>query len=135
MQVNTQIFVELPINGHQVWAGPIKIFLSSILLWFYIGPAVFAGLVAMAILMAVNSLFLREFRKAEEVKIKLKDSKMKILNDILNGIKCIKFYGWEISFQNLVDKIRKSELKVIRKTALLFSCFNFSFDFTSFAVI
>lgn len=121
-------------NGHQIWAGPIKIILSSILLWFHIGPALFAGLTAMAVLMGVNSLFMNEFSKAETKKIQLKDSKMKLLNEILNGIKVIKFYGWEISFNNFVDKIRKSEMKFIRKTAFLYSCFNFGFDFTLFAV-
>ncbi|CAF1062060.1 unnamed protein product, partial [Brachionus calyciflorus] len=134
MQVNTHIFVELSMYGHQVWSGPIKIIVASILLWYYIGPAVFAGLGAMAILAPLNSIFMTKYSKAETEKLKHKDTKMKILNEILNGIKVIKFYGWEISFEKLINKIRQKELNILRKASFLYGCFNFSFGFISFAV-
>ncbi|CAF0948802.1 unnamed protein product, partial [Brachionus calyciflorus] len=134
MQVNTQIFVELSMYGHQVWSGPIKIIVASILLWYYIGPAVFAGLGVMVILVPLNSFFMAKYSKAEAQKLQHKDAKMKIINEILNGIKVIKFYGWEISFEKLINKIRQKELNILRKASFLYGCFNFSFGFISFAV-
>lgn len=89
MQVNTQIFIELSQYGHQVWSAPIKIIFSSILLWIYIGPAVLAGVATMIILVLLNSIFMAKYTKAESEKLKFKDSKMKILNEVLNGIKVI----------------------------------------------
>ncbi|CAF1005542.1 unnamed protein product [Brachionus calyciflorus] len=134
MQVNTHIFVELSNNGHQVWSGPIKIIVASVILWYYLGSAVFAGLGAMAILAPLNSIFMIKYSKAETEKLKHKDDKMKILNEILNGIKVIKFYGWEISFEKLINKIRQKELNILRKASFLYGCFNLSFGFISFAV-
>ncbi|CAF1078170.1 unnamed protein product [Brachionus calyciflorus] len=134
MQVNTHIFVELSMYGHQVWSGPIKIIVASVLLWYYIGPAVFAGLGVIVILAPLNSFFMTKYSKAETEKLKHKDAKMKILNEILNGIKVIKFYGWEISFEKLINKIRQKELSILRKASFLYGCFNFSFGFISFAV-
>nr|UOU03334.1 ATP-binding cassette subfamily C1-1 [Brachionus rubens] len=134
MQVNTHIFVELSMYGHQLWSGPIKVILSSVILWFYLGPAVFAGLGAMAVLVPLNSIFMGHYSKAETRKLKFKDSKMKILNEVLNGIKVIKFYGWEISFENLINKIRNQELKVLHRASISYCFFNFSFGFTTFAV-
>ncbi|RNA33218.1 multidrug resistance-associated 1 isoform X1 [Brachionus plicatilis] len=134
MQVNTQIFIELSQYGHQVLTAPIKIIASTILLWNYIGPAVFAGLAAMAILVPLNSLFTNQYFKAESEKLKFNDSKMKILNEVLNGIKVIKFYGWEISFQNMINKIRNNELKVLKKASLIFSFLNFTIGFTAFMI-
>lgn len=87
MQINTQIFIELSQYGHQVWTAPVKIILGSILLWNYIGPAVFAGLGVMIILVPLNTIFTNQYLKAERVKLKFKDSKMKILNEVLNGIR------------------------------------------------
>ncbi|CAF1007103.1 unnamed protein product, partial [Brachionus calyciflorus] len=134
MQVNTHKFVELSMHGHQVWSGPIKIIAASVLLWYYIGPAVFAGLGVMAILAPLNSIFMTKYSKAETEKLKHQDAKMKILNEILNGIKMIKFYGWEISFEKLINKIRLKELSILRKASIFYGCFNFSFGFISFAV-
>lgn len=87
MQVNTQIFIELSQYGHQVWTAPVKIILSSVLLWMYIGRAVLAGLVTMIVLVPLNSIFMGKYTKAESEKLVFKDSRMKILNEVLNGIK------------------------------------------------
>ena len=35
------------------------------------------------------------------------DSRINIINEILNGIKIIKMYCWEDSFKKIVSKIRK----------------------------
>ncbi|XP_054167266.1 ATP-binding cassette sub-family C member 2-like [Oppia nitens] len=40
-----------------------------------------------------------------------RDHRINIISQILNGIKVLKFYAWEKPFIQLVDKIRKSELK------------------------
>ena len=37
----------------------------------------------------------------------------------MSGIKVIKFYGWELSFQKIVDKIRSDEMKFFSRNALV----------------
>lgn len=48
-----------------------------------------------------------------------KDSRIKLMNEILNGIKVLKLYAWETSFREKVLAIRQKELNVLRKTAYL----------------
>nr|QUF59447.1 ATP-binding cassette transporter Abcc1-1 [Brachionus angularis] len=133
MQLNTQSFVELSFHGHILWAGPLKIVLSIILLWFYLGPAVFAGVGALILLTPLNSLLMRKYDKIESKKLEIKDTRVKIINEILNGIKNkLKFYGWETSFEKIINKIRNSELKFLRKASFFYSIFYFSFGFTTF---
>lgn len=48
-----------------------------------------------------------------------KDARIKLMNEILNGIKVLKLYAWEKSFQEKVLEIRQKELNVLRKTAYL----------------
>lgn len=48
-----------------------------------------------------------------------KDSRIKLMNEILNGIKVLKLYAWETSFKEKVLAIRQKELNVLRKTAYL----------------
>ena len=42
--------------------------------------------------------------------MKHKDSRIKTINEILQGMKIIKLYGWEPSFQDQVADIRHREL-------------------------
>lgn len=48
-----------------------------------------------------------------------KDERIKLMNEILSGIKVLKLYAWEPSFQEQVQKIREKEIKVLRHAAYL----------------
>lgn len=51
--------------------------------------------------------------------MKSKDSRIKLMNEMLNGIKVLKLYAWELAFKEKVSEIRESELQVLKKTAYL----------------
>ena len=51
--------------------------------------------------------------------MKAKDGRVKLLTDILNGIKVLKLYAWENAFMSKVNKIRECEIKFIKKTMYL----------------
>ncbi len=63
-----------------------------------------------------------------------KDSRIKLVNEVLNGIKVIKLYAWEIPFQKLVMGIRKSELDVLKASAYLSAFGSFSWTCAPFLV-
>ena len=63
-----------------------------------------------------------------------KDSRIKLLNEILNGIKVIKFYAWENPFKELVMKIRKGELSVLLRYTLLNAAYSFTWTCAPFMV-
>lgn len=43
-----------------------------------------------------------------------KDERLKISAELLKGIKILKFYAWENSFQRRISQVRAKELKAIR---------------------
>jgi hypothetical protein len=45
----------------------------------------------------------RVYKKFEIAQMKYKDDRLRIVTDVLNGIKLVKFYGWEESMQKLVN--------------------------------
>jgi hypothetical protein len=49
----------------------------------------------------------------------LKDQRIKLMNEVLNGIKVLKLYAWEIIFIRRINEIRDKELKCIRQAAIL----------------
>ena len=60
------------------------------------------------------SLFLSQVQQMQH-----KDARIKLMSEILNGIKVLKLYAWEGSFQEKVLAIRQKELDVLRRTAYL----------------
>ena len=45
------------------------------------------------------------------------DRRIRLMNEIINGMKVIKMYTWEKPFARMVHEARKDEISVIRKTA------------------
>lgn len=66
--------------------------------------------------------------------MRYKDSRIKLMNEILNGIKVLKLYAWEPSFAEKVLEIRKNELQVLKKSAYLNSLSTFAWISAPFLV-
>jgi ATP-binding cassette subfamily C (CFTR/MRP) protein 1 len=72
--------------------------------------------------------------------MKSKDERVKMMNEVLNGIKVLKLYAWEPSFEQQILKIRDKEIKVLKEaaylnagTSFIWSCAPFMVALTSFA--
>ena len=64
-----------------------------------------------------------------------KDSRIRLMNEILNGIKVIKLYAWENHFQEDVQDVRHKEMSFIKKMAYLNIASAFSWMCVPFLVI
>ena len=51
--------------------------------------------------------------------MKVKDERIKMTNEILNGIRVLKLYAWEMAFIRTITHIREQELKYIRQSAII----------------
>ena len=51
----------------------------------------------------------------QEENMKYKDLRIKLMNEILNGMKVLKLYAWESSFLEKVEEIRRTEVRILRK--------------------
>lgn len=70
----------------------------------------------------------------QEIQMKFMDSRIRLMNEILNGIKILKFYAWEKAFLEQVLGHRKKELKALKKSQILYSISIASFNSSSFLV-
>uniref|UniRef100_A0A667YL76 ABC-type glutathione-S-conjugate transporter n=1 Tax=Myripristis murdjan TaxID=586833 RepID=A0A667YL76_9TELE len=129
MSADAQRFNDVTNFIHLLWSCPLQIALAIVFLWFELGPSVLAGLAVMVLMVPVNGLLATKARNIQIENMKFKDRRMKIMNEILNGIKVsiLKLYAWELSFQKQVGDIREDELKVMRNFAYLTSVSTFIF--------
>uniref|UniRef100_A0A6Q2YIH7 ATP-binding cassette, sub-family C (CFTR/MRP), member 2 n=1 Tax=Esox lucius TaxID=8010 RepID=A0A6Q2YIH7_ESOLU len=128
MSADAQRFNDVANFIHLLWSCPMQIVLAIAFLWIELGPAVLAGLAVMVLMVPINGVLATKSRTLQVKNMKYKDKRMKIMNEMLNGIKILKLYAWEPSFQNQVMGIREQELGVMRKFAYLSSVSTFVFS-------
>uniref|UniRef100_A0A8C6MEE9 ABC-type glutathione-S-conjugate transporter n=1 Tax=Nothobranchius furzeri TaxID=105023 RepID=A0A8C6MEE9_NOTFU len=123
MSADAQRFNDVTNFIHLLWSCPLQIVISIAFLWIELGPSVLAGLAVMVLMVPINGLLANKVEN-----MKFKDKRLKIMNEMLNGIKILKLFAWEPSFQAQVEGIRGEELKVMRKFAYLTSVSTFVFS-------
>ncbi|XP_028983418.1 canalicular multispecific organic anion transporter 1 [Betta splendens] len=128
MSADAQRFNDVTNFIHLLWSCPLQIVLSVVFLWLELGPSVLAGLAVMVLMVPINGFLATKARKFQIDNMKFKDKRLKIMNEILNGIKILKLYAWEPSFQTQVNDIREEELNVMKKFAYLTSVSTFIFS-------
>uniref|UniRef100_A0A8C5TUD7 Canalicular multispecific organic anion transporter 2 n=1 Tax=Malurus cyaneus samueli TaxID=2593467 RepID=A0A8C5TUD7_9PASS len=134
MSVDAQRFTDLMTFLNMLWSAPLQIFLALYFLWQTLGPSVLAGVAVMVLLIPFNSAIAIKTRAFQVEQMRYKDSRIKLMNEILGGIKVLKLYAWEPSFSEKVLEIRKNELRVLKKSAYLNSLSTFAWISAPFLV-
>ncbi|XP_053980762.1 multidrug resistance-associated protein 1 isoform X1 [Hylaeus volcanicus] len=134
MSVDAQRFMDLTAYINMIWSAPLQIIIALYFLWDILGPAVLAGLAVLLILIPINILITNRVKTLQIRQMKHKDERVKLMSEILNGIKVLKLYAWEPSFEEKVLKIRMKEIKVLKEAAYLNSGTSFIWSFAPFLV-
>jgi ATP-binding cassette, subfamily C (CFTR/MRP), member 1 len=119
MSVDAQRFMDLVTYLNMLWSAPLQISLAIYFLWQILGPSVLAGLAIMIVLIPVNGVIANKAKNLQIKQMKNKDERVKLMNEILNGMKVLKLYAWEPSFEQQVLKIRDKEVHVLKQAAYL----------------
>merc|ERR1711892_375237 len=67
----------------------------------------------------INAFTAMKNRKYQQKIMVIKDKRVKLITEMLNGMRVIKLYGWEESFQKLIDDVRDEELRLLKRSAYL----------------
>ncbi|XP_075738557.1 multidrug resistance-associated protein 1 isoform X3 [Rhipicephalus microplus] len=134
MSVDTQRVMDYIQVYNLIWITPLQIGLAIWLLWGQLGIATLGGLGVMIILLPINGVVTAYIRKYQVQLMKHKDRRLKLMNEILGGIKVLKLYAWEKSFQQRVQDIRDDEMKSLKVQAYLSAAVIFAFTCAPFLV-
>ena len=72
---------------HTLWSAPLQIVLSLVFLYLTMGPSIFAGFAVMILMIPLNASVAGISRKMQVKQMGFKDSRIKLVNEVLNGIK------------------------------------------------
>ncbi|KAG0054723.1 Multidrug resistance-associated protein 1 [Gryganskiella cystojenkinii] len=97
-----------------VISSPFEIALGIWLLYGQLGVSAFTGLGLVILVMPIQTLFGRVLNTVKDKKLKAMDGRIRLMTDLLSGIKIVKLYSWEKSFISQVEAYRNVELRHLR---------------------
>ncbi|KAJ8309987.1 hypothetical protein KUTeg_011852 [Tegillarca granosa] len=103
---------------HYLWVGPLQAIPVLIILWIELGPSTLAGFGVLLLLVPVQSWMGKLFSKLRHKTAVHTDERVKVMNEIISGMRVIKMYCWEKPFGDLVGKIRSLLVQI---SGLIFS--------------
>ncbi|XP_007933104.1 multidrug resistance-associated protein 1-like [Orycteropus afer afer] len=141
MSADAQQLMDLTANLNLLWSAPFQILMAISLLWQELGSAVLAGVAVLLLVIPINALVATRVKKLKKRQTKNKDKQIKLLNEILHGIKILKLYAWEPSYKKKIIEIREQELEVQKSAGYLtvfsmltLTCIPFLVSLTIFGV-
>lgn len=87
LQVNTQTFENLAPFINMTWSVPLQLIICTIMLWSYLGVASLFGLIPLFLSIPVQIYIIGKNKKHQINKFKNADTRIKLTNEVLNGIK------------------------------------------------
>uniref|UniRef100_A0A671TU15 ATP-binding cassette, sub-family C (CFTR/MRP), member 10 n=1 Tax=Sparus aurata TaxID=8175 RepID=A0A671TU15_SPAAU len=99
---------------HELWSMPFQFCITLYLLYLQVGVAFLGGLGVALLLLPFNRFLAIRILSNSKGMLRCKDDRVKLMTEILFGIRVIKFYNWEPHFTQKVNDSRKQELSHLK---------------------
>uniref|UniRef100_A0A8C6J1F9 Uncharacterized protein n=1 Tax=Melopsittacus undulatus TaxID=13146 RepID=A0A8C6J1F9_MELUD len=119
MSADTQQLMEMAVNLNLLWSAPFQIIIAVVFLWKELGPSVLAGVALLLLVIPINALIAAKVKRLKKSQMKNSDQRVKLLSEMLHGIKILKLYAWEPVYQRKVMSIRECEVDVLKSSGYL----------------
>ena len=134
LAIDAQRIIEVMPQINVIWSAPFQIILSLYFLYDIVGNSAFAGMAVLFLLVPANLIGNYFGKRIQTNQMNLKDQRVLKLNEILQGIKVIKYYAWEKPFMSIINKVREYEIKTIRQNAFVISMLNVTYTIVPLTV-
>ncbi|KAF6760644.1 cadmium ion transporter [Ephemerocybe angulata] len=103
---------------HQIWVAPIQLILGIGLLIGTLGYSALVGLGVIVFGFPIQGILVKIMFEQRNKSIKITDKRVQLTNEVLQGIRLIKCYGWETFYLHRIGGLREEEVKAIRKSMI-----------------
>lgn len=91
-------------------SAPLELITGFYFLYQLIGVACFFGLLVMIIILPINHFNAKIFARTQDRLMEARDKRVSLMNEVLQGIRQIKFFAWESKWEERIMKARNVEL-------------------------
>ncbi|KAI0040096.1 ABC transporter [Auriscalpium vulgare] len=103
---------------HMFWAAPIQLGICLILLIINLGPSALAGFAIFLVITPIQGIIMKVLFKLRKKAMVWTDKRAKLLQELLSGIKVIKFFAWEQPYLERISGFRAKETGYVRSLLL-----------------
>uniref|UniRef100_A0A4W3JVE4 ATP-binding cassette, sub-family C (CFTR/MRP), member 10 n=1 Tax=Callorhinchus milii TaxID=7868 RepID=A0A4W3JVE4_CALMI len=114
MSTDTERLMNFFPSFHELWSLPLTFAVTLYLLHLQVGVAFLGGLGVAILLVPLNKVIASKIIQSTSDMLQHKDARVKLMTEILFGIRVLKFYTWEKHFISMVQSCRKKELSCIK---------------------
>ncbi|KAK9891612.1 hypothetical protein WA026_015576 [Henosepilachna vigintioctopunctata] len=114
MSTDTDRIVNSCPSFHAVWSIPFQLAVTLYLLYTQVGLAFLAGVGFSIALIPINKCIANKIGQLSTKLMAEKDSRVKVITEVLRGMKAIKLHVWEQHFIKRILKLREKELKYLK---------------------
>eukprot|EP00118_Oscarella_pearsei_P023582 m.283819 g.283819 ORF g.283819 m.283819 type:complete len:1577 (+) comp40673_c0_seq30:70-4800(+) len=114
MSTDTDRIVNFCQSFHQFWSLPFQVGVALYLLHQQVKLAFLAGLGFALLLIPINRWVAIKIGQLSTEMMTQKDGRVKLMSEVLTGIRLVKFYAWEKYFKEKIRLLRSLELKSLK---------------------
>ncbi|EQC33914.1 hypothetical protein SDRG_08594 [Saprolegnia diclina VS20] len=114
MSLDAQRLQTLPNYAHAAWFTLVQVSIAFYLMYVQLGVAFAAGIAVTLLLLPISSAISRAMRSLQTPLMHVKDVRLKVIFEVLSGIKVLKLQAWEPSYLQRILSIRCDELRQLR---------------------
>ncbi|KAI8638609.1 P-loop containing nucleoside triphosphate hydrolase protein [Parasitella parasitica] len=96
--------------------APTELVFGTYFLYRLLGWSSFMGLLVIVITLPINHFNTKWFIKAQAQLMKSRDKRVSLMNELLQGIRQIKFFAWESNWAKRIMRSRNTELEHLKTT-------------------
>lgn len=99
---------------HMIWTAPVGILITTALLLINLTYSALPGLGLILIAMPLLGKAVKVLFRRRVAINKITDQRVSLTQEILQGVRFVKYFGWETSFLERIQSIRKKEIHAIQ---------------------
>ncbi|KAJ2894451.1 hypothetical protein MKZ38_007530 [Zalerion maritima] len=120
MAIDSQRMQDATQFCQHLWSAPLQITLCMASLYRLLGYSMFAGVAILTLMIPINGFITRAVQSLQKQQIKNKDSRARLIAEVVNNMKSIKLFAWAPEFISRIAHIRDNlELSTLRKISAI----------------
>ena len=111
--IDSQKFVEICEVANYVWVAPVATIIGTCILFAFIGISALAGVGILLLLVPLNYSVGHFLGKVRKNHMPVLDTRVNLLADVIENIRVVKYYGWDMPFLNSILGLRAKEVPYV----------------------
>ncbi|KAF8598170.1 ABC transporter [Ceratobasidium sp. AG-I] len=105
--------------AHMAWTAPIQMIVCLIILLLNLGWSALCGFAFFVLMTPVQTIVMKRLFTMRKKSMVWTDKRAKLLQELLGGMRILKFFAWETPYLERIAQFRNNELKYIRSLLLI----------------